>query len=308
MGTHLYAADNWQTTDGSKYTGRRLRQMIGGLIGGARAGRTLGARSGVWVGTPSSTVTVSGTTVTVAEHGGVLDLQSAAIAGPYLYANDAPVTFAVPAANASLDRTDLVIVTVSDPTEGDGTVSPDVKIDYKAGVAGGNVPATPARSFVLARVSVPRGASTLPAVSWVAPLTTASGGVLPVAGVNDYPAGPYVGQYVHDTVTNELLRWTGAAWRRPRGTAHTGTYSGTSDASGYLTVTHGLGFAPSRVDAASSQGGSALPNIAVAMTVDSITATTFRIRFMAFGAISSGYWLMNWGAGMATAGTWAAWE
>lgn len=53
--------------------------------------------------------------------------------------------------------------------------------------------------------------------------------------------------------------------------------SGTTDASGFLTVTHGLGFTPSFV---TIMNGNPNTNFPVMWGVDSIGATTFRIRYM----------------------------
>lgn len=53
--------------------------------------------------------------------------------------------------------------------------------------------------------------------------------------------------------------------------------SGTTDASGFLTVTHGLGFTPSAVFMMNSSPG---VNFPVCWGVDTIGATTFRVRFL----------------------------
>ena len=55
------------------------------------------------------------------------------------------------------------------------------------------------------------------------------------------------------------------------------SFSGTTDASGMLTVTHGLGFTPSMVIPIN---GNPSTNFPVCWGVDTIGATTFRIRFM----------------------------
>lgn len=56
-----------------------------------------------------------------------------------------------------------------------------------------------------------------------------------------------------------------------------GTFSGTTDTTGHLTVTHGLPFTPSRVlvQPVSPISGA---NIFAAHIVDTLTATTFRVR------------------------------
>ena|SRR2546425_1887279 len=60
-------------------------------------------------------------------------------------------------------------------------------------------------------------------------------------------------------------------------TLHIGTFSGTTDSSGYITVTHGAGFTPTVVLVTwttSGLGGGVGPF----MGADSIGATTFRTR------------------------------
>lgn len=211
MGAYVWPVDNWQATDGSKYTGRRLRQMLGALVTGKTSARPLGARSGVVPGTPSSTVTATATTCTVTAHAGVIDAQTLDVAGAYFYSFDATVTRTVAAASASLDRVDLVVAQITDPAEGN-TGTAGVDIVYVTGTAGSGTPATPARSLLLATVAVPKVGTGSPLVSWVAPYTAALGGIIPASGVSQYPASPYVGQYVDDAALG-LLRWDGAAWQ-----------------------------------------------------------------------------------------------
>jgi len=73
-------------------------------------------------------------------------------------------------------------------------------------------------------------------------------------------------------------------------TLHIGTFTGTTDASGYLTVTHGAGFTPSIVIAIqTSPGGGAQTGV---MGIQSIGATTFVVRGNTIGAASfAGYYL-----------------
>lgn len=64
-------------------------------------------------------------------------------------------------------------------------------------------------------------------------------------------------------------------------------YSGTTDASGFLTVTHGAGFTPA---GAWAMTGNPAGSAAMVHGIDSLTATTVRMRFTstsAFGALAS---------------------
>lgn len=166
------------------YSGRALRQTQAPFLAGATSGRPLGARSGVRPGTASTTVGASPTLWSCAPHAGVLDVQTAAEAGPYTYAIDTTVSGAMVASNASNPRTDIVYVQVTDAAE-DGAApgqAPVVTVGYLAGTASATAPApaTPVRSIVLARINVPKTGGGNPTVTWVAPYAVAAGGTLPI--------------------------------------------------------------------------------------------------------------------------------
>ena len=194
------------------YVGRALRQLSSVFLGAATPARPLGAQSGVRPGTPSSIVTATSTTWTVTPFAGVIDLHTAAIAGPYEFAFDANVTGAVTAASGSIARVDILYVRASDPSESDGSSVPAIEVLYLAGTVASTPPATPARSFVLAQINVPISGGGSPTVTWVAPYCVGSGGILPVPA-GTYPAASYAGQYVDDPAQG-LLRSNGTAWRR----------------------------------------------------------------------------------------------
>lgn len=200
------------------YTGEMLRQTTGGVFGGKTAARPLGARSGVWPGTSTSVVSISGTTVTVGSHGGVLDLEASATAGPYVYAVAVAPTLTINAANATNPRIDLISLQLSDPAEGDGTSVPSVVAVYTAGTAASipAPPAAPARSLTLAQVNVPHSGGGAATITFAAPYAVAAGGILPTSGSSQYPASPQAGQYVDDP-TLGLVRF-GAGWVPTPGT------------------------------------------------------------------------------------------
>lgn len=166
------------------YTAQATRQAFSVLAGPAPAGRPLGAISGVRLGTPSSTVTLSGggsTTWNVAAHSGILDTQTAAAAGPYFYATDGSDTGSITAANATNPRIDILYVKVNDNVQdGSGLLSGQVL--YLAGTAAASPvqPATPARGLAIARINVPTSGGGSPTITWVAP--TAAGGLLTQSG------------------------------------------------------------------------------------------------------------------------------
>jgi len=157
-------------TGAPSYSGRLARQAMSVFLAGATTARPLGSASGVRPGTSTATVTATSTTWTVKPHAGVIDAQTALEAGAYAYAFDANETGSVTAADATYARKDIVWVRIDDPSE-DASSTPAVVAGYTAGVASASpaVPATPARSMVLAEIDVPASGGGSPTVTWVAP-------------------------------------------------------------------------------------------------------------------------------------------
>jgi hypothetical protein len=152
------------------YNGQGLRTGLSPLAGVAPIARPLGATSGVRPGTPSTTVSVSGTTWSCAAHSGIIDAESSANAGPYLYATDGTDTGTVTAADATNPRVDIVYVQVNDQVQ-DGSGLESGTVGYAAGTPAASnpqPPTTPPRSLVLAQISVPKSGGGNPTVSWVA--------------------------------------------------------------------------------------------------------------------------------------------
>lgn len=159
------------------YTGQMMRQAISALCGYAPSGRPLGTNSGVRPGTPTNTVTSTSSTWTVRPHSGVLDVETPAAAGVYLYAIDANVTGAVTAPDASNQRVDSLFIQLSDPAESDGSSTPGGAVVYTAGSPGaaggsrgsaGGPPNIPSRAIEIAQINVPVSGGGSPSVSWVA--------------------------------------------------------------------------------------------------------------------------------------------
>jgi len=201
------------------YTGRMLRNTQAPFLAGATAARPLGALSGVRPGTPSNTVAATSSVLyTVTPFAGIIDLETAAISGPYAFAFNANVTGAITAAGGT-PRQDAVYVQINDAAESDGTVgAPNIKIDYLAGTvnSGGTlvIAAVPPRSFVIAYINVPTSGGGSPTVTWAAPYAVAAGAVQPVPSAAGYPTSPYSGQYADDAAQGVLVRSSGAAWSR----------------------------------------------------------------------------------------------
>lgn len=161
------------TAGSPSFTSQQTRQALSALYGPAPSGRPLGAISGVRSGTPTTTVFLTGAgsmTWNVAAHSGVLDTQTSALAGPYSYATDGTDTGTITAADPTNPRIDIVYVKANDDVlDGSGIVGGQVLYAAGTPAASPSAPATPARSMVLATISVPKVGAGSPAVSWVAP-------------------------------------------------------------------------------------------------------------------------------------------
>ena len=205
------------------YSARDVRQAQSVYLAGATTADPFGARSGVRPGTSPTTVTVAAGVWTIGAHAGVLDLQPAIEAAPYLYKVDAVgglPTGAVTPAHATLARTDIVWLRIDDPAEVDGSTVPAVVAGYTAGTTGGlglggGNPATPARGIVLAWVNVPASGGGAPTVTWKAPYAVAAGAPIPVRSLAERDAlFAYDGLRIYrlDTHVDEVYdgsRWTG---------------------------------------------------------------------------------------------------
>lgn len=205
-----------------EYTGKMLRTALAALLGPPPAGRPLGATSGVRPGTPTSTVSVAGSTVTIAPHAGVLDVQADATTGPYLYAVTAAETVALDAAHATYARWDRISVQLSDPAAGDGTSTPGVAIVYTPGTPAASpaLPAAPARSLTLARVVVPQSGGGAASVVWLAPEIATSPTWYDTTQARDIAIPtPTTGTIaiVGSGAAMQVTVWDGAAWRQIAG-------------------------------------------------------------------------------------------
>lgn len=192
-----------------------LRNTLAPSLAGATSARPLGSMSGVRPGTPSNIVTATASLYTVTPFAGIIDLEGAAIAGPYSFAFPANVTGAVTTASASIIRKDIVYVQINDGAEGDGTVgAPNIKIDYLAGSVASTAPTTPARSFVIAEINVPILGGGSPTVTWVAPYAVAAGATLPVPDSATLTAyTPMDGQFAYRIDNGITYKRVSGAWK-----------------------------------------------------------------------------------------------
>lgn len=263
------------------YSGRMLRQsLVAPLAVLGSTARPLGGLSGVRSGTPTTTVTATSTTWTCNPHAGILDVESAAEAGPYGYAVDANVTGAVTAANASNPRVDLLYARLSDPAESDGSSMPQVEILYLAGTAAASpsAPATPARGSALAWINVPVAGGGSPTVTWVAPGVTPGEVQFQSKALLDLWTTAAPNQHVsviNDSTSGKNVEYVrvGSVWS-PRTLA--GTYHPAAAATFY-TINFAAPFSAAPFVFAQVKSGAA-NSISATILINSITASSFQIR------------------------------
>lgn len=180
-------------------------------------GNNLGSRPGVRPGGTSCQVTVSTMTWSVAT--GVVSVSGipSGQLGEYRVPITAIESGTVPARDATFDRKDIVVVTVHDVEAGDGTR--DAVVQYIAGVPASvpAAPSVPARSQLLATVTVPK-VSPGNAITIVqnSQYTVPSGGILPTL---TQPTNKFVGQVIYNLTNGLLERWNGTLWEDIRGGA-----------------------------------------------------------------------------------------
>lgn len=139
--------------------------------------------------------------------------------GLYAVVNDAVVSQAINAADATNPRTDIIYVQIQDGNYS-GTNN-QCLIGYTAGTpgAGAPAPAAPSNSLVLAQISVPAGASSITSArvidmrSAVVPM----GGVLPIkpSTTNRPYPGAFTGRVVYNEDNDRLMYYTanGSGWQ-----------------------------------------------------------------------------------------------
>ncbi len=163
--------------DNVSNTGLSVRQALSALAPRGVSGRSLGAVGGVRWG-ERSWASISGMTLTMNPTAGLIDVASSGANGLMLWAITAAESFTIPAPDATYSRNDVLSVQVDDPTTGDGTSAPAVRLVYTSGSPSASPvdPATPARALGLVRVTTPKSGGGSPTSTWIAPMTPASGG------------------------------------------------------------------------------------------------------------------------------------
>lgn len=193
------------------YTAAELRRALGTLMTKAGTGDRFGARSGVH---PAGTnaLMLSGTLLTVQNLCAVVYPAANSTQGPYLVQLPQH-TYTVPAASAQ-PRKDVVVLQVWD-TDEDGSGERKADTQYLMGVAAPSPvePTIPAGALQLGTIDVPALGGGDPTLTYNAPYTVASGGILPVRTAAELPTtGRYEGMYCDVRDVDQLVRWSGSAW------------------------------------------------------------------------------------------------
>ncbi|MBI1757972.1 MAG: hypothetical protein HYR62_01870 [Actinobacteria bacterium] len=266
-------------------TAESARRAIAALVGGR--GGIIGAADLAVTenGTPNMSVNVGSGQVLIPGTEGTYQ-------GIYLVENRGTLNVALAASDPTNPRKDLIVAKVADAAYSGATNAASIVMVTGTPAATPTEPAAPANSWVLAMIDIP-ALDTAVTNSQIADRRTtqssqkgraaALGGIIPVPSTN--APNHSAGLAIFETDTGLPRVSTGATWaslvqaltKTTSGSnrMHWGTYSGTTDASGYLTITHGAGFTPTVVLAISGITGGGPGAL---LGVDTITSTTFRIR------------------------------
>lgn len=256
---------------------RGYRQLLGSLLGSGVSG--VASSGALAVTEKSGTPTMS---VDVAAGGCVIASSRSTAQGTYHAYNDAVVNVPLSAADATNPRIDRVLVQVRDEEQDAGLTDNDVRIFVEQGTpaASPTVPTISVDDYLeLAQVLVPASATSITNsdITDKRRQVVARGGVLPCTATTR-PSSPFVGQQIYETDTGNSRLWNGSSWvllpgRHTKGTAA----SISTNASGYYTITHGLGTTPSQVFC-QSRGPASGGTILGLVLVSAVNSTTITVR------------------------------
>lgn len=266
-------------------TAELVRRLIAAILGG---------RGGV-VGDADLAVTQNTTpdmSILVASGQVLIPGSLATYQGSYHLENRGSLNLALAASDPTNARKDLIVAKVEDAAYAGATNAASIVAVTGTASASPVEPAAPANSWVLAMVDVAAAATSITNANITDRRSTQAGQYGYAAGLRGViraastarPAHA-VGRLMYETDTALPRISDGAAWSSlmtaPLMTgsgsqrAHWGSYTGTTDASGYLTVTHGAPFTPTVVLASSNTLGGG-PGPIVGTTT--YTSTTFYTR------------------------------
>lgn len=167
--------------DGVPITAKAARQGSAALYGGG-SGRPLGGRSGFRVDTPDDVLTVTTTSWTLRPCSAYIDPGAQTDQGMYGWASTANESGTPTPPDSTLPRKDIYFIQVNDSTSGDGSGAVEASVEYLAGTPSTSpvAPDLPARSFLIATVTVPQVGGGNPSVVPNKARFVAAGAPLPV--------------------------------------------------------------------------------------------------------------------------------
>jgi hypothetical protein len=142
----------------------------------------------------------------------------------YGWATDANITQAsIPgtpvAPDATYPRKDIYFIRVNDSSAGDGSGLKSAPVEYLAGTPNASpvAPALPARSFLIATVTVPQAGAGSPTVLVNPARFVAAGGIQPASQAERAALSPYDGLTVRrtDLAGRPTETYNGTGWRSP---------------------------------------------------------------------------------------------
>jgi len=180
-------------------------------------GVPLAGRSGVrpMGGSAANIVTLSGSTITIGTHVGLISPGWSSLTGVYQVALTASETKTLTAQGAQ-PRKDIVCGQVYDDSESASGLR-IYRAEYVAGTPSGSPvePSVPTGAIKLATIDVPASGGGSPAVTNNYSWTSAAGGLLPVRSqaARDAISNPHDGQAVYRTDRDWVEIYDGTAWR-----------------------------------------------------------------------------------------------
>lgn len=206
---------------GNVHTAEILRSPFNTLVSGLITGGSMKTRGGVHpsVGTSYTTAQNGTPNMTVLVGSGVAFVPGTegAKQGSYDVLNDGTVSLAITASNPSNPRYDLVILRVYDSFYSGASNTAALEIVTGTAAASPAEPATPANSFVLARVTVGAGVTSITNANILDRriYITAVGGLIPVNTNTERDAiqGASSGISAINRTGGTIDYWTGSVWR-----------------------------------------------------------------------------------------------
>lgn len=198
------------------YTAQELRLIDSGLFSKIGSSQPFGARAGVIPNRSGAQVSISGSDLTVYSLNAIMYPTGSSQRGPYL-CYQPEVGHVVPTAHSTLQRIDLVVMTLVDNSVDALGLGTTFRTDYITGTPGSGAPTGLVQTYQTKFATVTRnsvaagGAAT---VVFDGPYTTLAGGVLRARTSLELPTSDVpLGSVAYREDVDALVVWNGAAWR-----------------------------------------------------------------------------------------------